>query len=56
MKYKIMQYKIVISAGIISIQDIVNRYIKEGWEPLGGISYNPKTERYLQSLTKKHHE
>jgi hypothetical protein len=35
---KIVDYMVVVEDKIGTIQDKVNRLIKEGWQPLGGIS------------------
>jgi len=38
-----MKYQIVTATGIENLQPIVNDWIRQGWEPLGGICVAPTT-------------
>lgn len=33
---KIIEYKVLVGAGYIDLQNKVNEHIKEGWQPIGG--------------------
>lgn len=48
---KIVEYKIIMVENFAELQDDVNKYIKEGWQPYGNFSL---TENYLiiQPMTK----
>jgi hypothetical protein len=40
-----MKYQIVTATGVENLQPIVNEWIQQGWEPLGGICVAPTTVR-----------
>ena len=52
-----MEYKIIEAEGEAeNLQDAVNRHIKEGWEPVGGVAvaYSPQSLRwwFYQAIAK----
>jgi len=53
----IVEYRVLKFESTIKLETFMERMIKEGWEPCGGIAFNPKTERYIQAIVKsKNHE
>lgn len=48
---KVIKYKILISPSFYRLQDDVNDEIKNGWQPLGGVSgYNNYS--FMQAMVK----
>ena len=46
-----MKYKILVNESSGDLSEAVNKYIQDGWEPIGGISvlqYNWETESDLE--------
>lgn len=54
-----MKYKLLKEDSRTSLEDAVNRYIKKGWEPIGGAShvvladYDQVQEEFTQAIIKK---
>ena len=46
-----MRYLVVQVTTLSGLEDAVNRYIKEGWEPLGGITVN--SEGFYQAMVRE---
>lgn len=45
-------YKILKSSSYVTLEHMVQKYIKEEWEPLGGVAVTPNGECY-QALIKR---
>lgn len=52
---KIVDYHIVQSLGFTELTEQVKRWIKQGYEPQGGLAINSK-DVYFQSVVKKEEE
>ncbi|MCK9442866.1 MAG: DUF1737 domain-containing protein [Methanothrix sp.] len=48
----IKDYKILKSSSYVTLEQIVKKHIKEGWEPLGGVAVTANGECY-QALIKR---
>ncbi len=49
---KIVQYNVVAATSFERLRDLVNERIAAGWEPQGGICYNPNQDSLIQALVK----
>lgn len=48
---RIIEYKILISPMFHSLEDDVNKYIRNGWQPIGGVS-SVLNYSYMQAMVK----
>jgi hypothetical protein len=48
-----MEYKIIQSERLSSLERDVNRYLKDGWEPFGNIVIHNNFSLYIQPIIKK---
>lgn len=48
---KITEYKILISVSYHDLQDEVNKYVRNGWQPIGGVS-SVVNFSYMQTMVK----
>ncbi|MDX6499109.1 MAG: hypothetical protein QOG23_2369 [Blastocatellia bacterium] len=56
-----MEYKVIETYGIRSLEAEVNKYLAQGWEPLGGVSTATDMdgvgakdcERFVQAIVKR---
>jgi hypothetical protein len=48
---KIIEYKILISTSFHDLQDEVNKYIRNGWQPQGGLS-SFNNYSFMQAMVK----
>jgi hypothetical protein len=52
-----MQYYVVQRSGLSDLVMAVNKFIGEGWEPMGGVCYSPyyagSSEYFYQAIVKK---
>lgn len=48
-----MKYKIIWDIHFEGLESLVNDEIRQGWKPLGGLCYIPKSLIYLQALIKE---
>jgi len=48
-----MKYQIICDGYLSLLEHRVNEAIKDGWVPQGGISFDSKTESYLQAMVKQ---
>lgn len=49
---KVKQYHAASSGSVNGLIDVINGCIAYGWEPFGGITYNSKSEFYVQALVR----
>lgn len=47
------EYTIVQHKSIYDVDRLVNERLRKGWQPLGGITYDPERGMYLQAINKK---
>lgn len=48
---RVTEYKILISVSYHDLQDEVNKYMRNGWQPIGGVSA-VLNNSYMQSMVK----
>jgi hypothetical protein len=48
---QIIEYKILISPSFYSLQDDVNKGIRNGWQPIGGVC-GSLNHNYIQAVVK----
>ena len=48
-----MEYTIIVGSTITSLETIVNEFCGFGWEPQGGIVFDPITKLYCQSAVRE---
>ena len=48
---KITEYEILISTSYHDLQDEVNKYLRNGWQPIGGVS-SVVNYSYMQAMVK----
>ena len=51
-----MQYKILVNSDRRTLEDVIESYLKEGWELQGGVSMavmNNNNDGYAQAVIKK---
>lgn len=50
---KIIEYHIVENSNTFQLSKIVNKLIKNGWQPYGGVSFTGQPEgHYIQAMVK----
>ncbi len=47
------QYKILSSDSAIELGHIVERYMKTGWLPQGGVAYDTNRREFIQAMVKQ---
>lgn len=48
---QLIEYKILVSPSFYTLQDDVNKEIRNGWQPLGGVS-SVVNYSYIQAMVK----
>ena len=45
-----MEYTIIVGSEISTLETMVNEFCRFGWEPQGGMVFDPRTQLYCQSV------
>ena len=48
-----MEYTIIVASGISSLENVVDEFCRLGWEPQGGIVFDPTTKLYCQPAVRE---
>lgn len=48
-----MEYKIISAQTTAGLANNITGKLKEGWEPVGGILFNPQTNKFIQAIIKR---
>lgn len=48
-----MEYTIIVASEISSLENVVNEFCRLGWEPQGGMVYDPRTKLYCQPAVRE---
>lgn len=48
-----MEYTIIVGSEITTLETMVNEHCRFGWEPQGGMIYDPRTTLYCQPAVRE---
>lgn len=48
-----MEYKIISAQTTGGLARNITEKLNEGWEPIGGVLFNPQTQKFIQAILKR---